>query len=670
MSPGTSARRLCRGTAWLLGVALWLVAGGTWADTEAVSIAALLAKWQAPDGVSARVDRSGDPIAVVLVSGPQTLRVLVAPLPDGAPAPGSTVLPSLMWMTDPRQPAAHWQAPLASLASYLRDQDHGQFRPQRADQDNAQGPPAFLVAETWLLLALGLVALAIGLWRAHTELLALVGPAQVAIGLLLALVPRAALPHRLVMVHFGYLHTDQATTLAELPRYGPATTLLDHALFWLAPAHHSSVQWLHVALGTLTLWPVAALAGRLAGPHAARAGWLLLALAPFSWLDHGSESMLVPAMLFWSVGTLLLDDYLRPLRPLSGRATDVAAAVVLLALCGLCRPDCLAVGVPCALLVGWAMPGARLRPQKTVFIALALAVLWLPDVSYLRDKTVQDLARGNLPRLGDAGLADLPRRVLGGWLILDPRWFPLPVTVLGFSALALPGLARRAALLWAASLLWALPMFLDFNDTSKLRLHVPSAVVAILLAAVALAVVWPRLTSAWQRGGVGLAVAALTAATAPSVLAAQLSDASELAIARAAQLARDGRPTALVVRTYDDEPNQGVHMYWPAYALEPGDRWLSVRDWQQGRLHVGERAIGLLDVRCWAHLPVQRPQLGPAGLHPACQALLDAGQGELWGADQPNIGERGFSWYVGAAELPTLRQRALVLPSRAASKLP
>ena len=36
----------------------------------------------------------------------------------------------------------------------------------------------------------------------------------------------ASLPHRLVMVHFGLLHVDQAAKLDRLPRYGSATTLL------------------------------------------------------------------------------------------------------------------------------------------------------------------------------------------------------------------------------------------------------------------------------------------------------------------------------------------------------------------------------------------------------------------------------------------------------------
>ncbi|MBI5608004.1 MAG: glycosyltransferase family 39 protein [Deltaproteobacteria bacterium] len=610
--------------------------------------------WQAPAGTHVLVT-PGDPVTLQLQRGDQNLRVLVARRPTDSLPPGVHALPSLIWFTDPRQPAPEWQPVLDSLAQALRQRDHGQFRdPPRRPTPQHPPPPPVLVGLTWLLLALAAAALPWALWRAMRTLRNHLPAWEIAGGLALMLLPRVLAPHRMVMVHFGYLHVDQARTLAELPRYGPATTLLDHAWFALTGAHHAAVQWLHVGLGTLTVLPIAAMALRLGGPVAARWAAILLALAPFSWLDHGSESMLVPALLAWWSALVLVGEFV------AGRkAWALAGAAVLLTLCGLCRPDALLVALPTALLVAW--PGRADRRLWGALAALALTVglLWLPDLAYLRGRTAEDVAMGNLPRL-DEGLADLPRRFLHGWLPLDPRWFPAGATLLATVGLTLD---NRGPLLrlWAAALLWALPMFVDFNDTSKLRLHAPSAMLILLAAAVVAA----RLQVQARQGlavvvGGGLLVGSALA-TAPAVLAPQLSDASEVVMAQAARLARDGQPTALVVRSYVDEPARGVHLFWPDYLLEPGDRWLSVRDWQAGQLRPGERALGVVDVRCWAHLAEQSPQLGSNGLHPACQTLLSARAPILWHAAVANVGERGFAWYVPAERAPSFAQVVLDL---------
>lgn len=616
----------------------------------------VLQGWLAPQGTQVQVQK-GDPVAVLLQQGDQSLRVLVARRPTAGLPPGAHALPSLMWMTDPRQPGEQWQPTLSSLELHLTSHDHGQFSQEILQRAQHPPPPALLMTLTWLLLALAAAALPYGLWLAVQQLRTLLPAWQIVLGVALMLLPRVLAPHRLVMVHFGYLHVDQADTLAELPRYGPATTLLDHAWFQLVGPHHSHVQWLHVALGTLTLLPLAALVGRIGGSAAALWLGLLLALAPFSWLDHGSESMLVPALLAWSAATLLLDSYFCNRKPVA-----LAGAVVLLALTGLCRPDALLLALPTALLVAWPEKLPREAWWPVLAAAMLVALIWLPDLAFLRERTAEDLAMGNLPRLSD-GLGDLPRRVVQGWLVLDPHWFPAGATLLATLGLALP---NRGPLLrlWAAALLWALPMFIDFNDTSKLRLHAPSAMVVVMAAALVAARLGAQIRQRWARLAGGTLVLASSLATAPAVLRPQLSDASEVAMAEAARLAHDGRPTAVVVRSYDDEPAHGVHMFWPNYLLEPGDRWLSVRDWQAGQLRPGERILGVIDVRCWAHLAQQTPQLGENGLHPACKALLNTHAPVLWQADVANVGERGFVWYAPPEQLPTLRQAVLDLGTK------
>ena len=651
---------------WLRAVALLTLVVAAWAPTVAVATpltaaAEAVRQWQPPTGVAvAQVDTGADMVTVVLAGHSQQVRVLLTHLPPTA-KPGTATaqglaLTSLLWLTDPRQPTPVWDATLASLRSHIDKADTGQFAATRRP---GTAPTALLVWQTWLLLALSIPALALTLhWslrtlpgRKHWWMLLIIG----------AWLLRAWAPHRLVMVHFGYLHVDQAAFVHELPRYGPATTLLDHALFWLAPVDHRSVQWAHTVVGTLTLLPLAALTHRLSTQPLAP--WLValaLAVLPLAILDHGSESMLVPALLWWALAAVGLVEFVA-----TGRKVALAAAVILLTLCGLSRPDCLLVAAPTALLVVWlavGRPGLTARWRTLALAALALAVLAIPDALYLTERAAEDVALGNLPRLNVGFFAELPQRLLHGWVVLDPRYFPLPMLALAAVGLGLPACRNTVVGLWAASLLWALPMLLDFNETSKLRLMMPSALLVVMAAGVGAGGLSERigaLRRRWAVTGIGALTAVMALATAPVVFAPQLSDFSENAVDAAVKLATDGKPTALVVRAYVDEPAYGIHLYWPDSALEATDRWLAVAEWQAGRLRPGETALGVLDVRCWAALPDRRSF---ADMHPACTQMAEhAGGAALWRQTVVNVGERGFRWYESAAKRPAFEQKVVQL---------
>ncbi len=643
--------------AWLCALAatgLALPARAAVLDEVAVAVRA----WQPPAGVALHdVQVSPDQLVATLQGHGETVRAIVVHQPAGRPPTqgAGQALTSLLWLTDPREPTAAWQPALTALRDHVAQLDRGQFAVTRPA---GRAPPPLLLAETWALLALSLPALGLALLLAARKL---PGRRRHWMALLVvAWALRAWAPHRLVMVHFGWLHLDQAAFLHELPRYGSATTQLDHALFWLTGPSLVAVQWLHTVLGTLTV-PLLATVAYLWSSNRPAVAWAaaaLLGAMPLLLLDHGSESMLVPALLWWSAAVVCLHEALR-----SGGLQNWLSALVLLLLCALSRPDCMLLAAPTAFAAAWTgtptLPIAKFVPPL-VLLALAFAVLALPDLAWLRDRTADDLALGNLPRLNLAFFADLPRRLAHGWVVLDPRYFPLPV--LALAAFALGGRSSpAAAVAWCLALLWAVPMLLDFNESSKLRLHIPSAELLTLAAALGAGDLADRFAG---QARAQLAAAAVVVvgglATIVPVFAPQNSDHAEAAVAAATRLATDGNPTALVVRAYVDEPSFGVHLYWPDAVLEPGDRWLSVADWQAGRLRPGERAIGVLDVRCWAALPDRRTF---EGMHPACRALDAAQVGTpLWQAQVPNVGERGFRWYVTGQQTPTWTQRVVALP--------
>lgn len=621
-------------------------------------VARAMTAWQPPPGVTVGpVQTQPDQVVATLHGHGETVRAIVVHLPAGAATPPGMGEPlnSLLWLTDPREPDRAWLPALSELRARVAALDKGQFAVTRPA---GQAAPPILVTQTWALLALSLPALGLALLLAARQL---PGRRRQWVALVaVAWALRALAPHRLVMVHFGWLHLDQAAFLQELPRYGPATSVLHHAAFAVAGPSAATVQWLHTALGALTVPLLATVALRWSGgrPMAGwAAGWTLAAL-PLLVLDHGSESMLVPAMLWWAAAVVCLAEALR-----TGGRGPWLAALVLTLLCAFSRPDCMLLAAPTALAAAWVgEPAPRLRAVAwpLALALVAFCVLAVPDLMWLRDRTADDVAAGNLPRLNLGFFADLPRRLAHGWVVLDPRYFPL--TVLALAAFALGGRSARAAAVgWTLALVWAVPMLLDFNESSKLRLHVPSAELVALAAALGLADVIDRLSGrvAAQRAVVA-AVAIGALPTVGPVFAPQNSDHAEAAVAAALRVAADGKPTALVVRAYVDEPSFGVHLYWPDALLEPGDRWLSVSDWRAGRLRPGERAIGVVDVRCWAALPDRRSF---GDLHPACAQLDRARVGPpLWQAQVANVGERGFAWYPPPSQVPGWTQRVVALP--------
>jgi hypothetical protein len=598
----------------------------------------------------ASVTAHDDQIEVALPS----VRLLVTPAPtDGQPRGGHLVGPVLV-LSDPRDGLAA----AAGLEQALREARLS--APSRGEPAPPGAPPEpWLMTVTWLLLALSLWALPWALARspgalglAHRARWGLLAAVPIALGL------RAWLPHRLVMVHFGLLHVDQAARLDRLPRYGSATTLLDHAVFQLWPAHHTTVQGLHVVLGALTVLPLGVLTGRLVAEPLART-WAALATAwtaallPLSVLDHGSESMLVPAFLWWTAAAALLPQALA-----ERRWPDLLAATVLLALCGLSRPDCLLLALPTA--VGLAL--AVVRPSWSVLIGLGAGVLLacLPGLAWLQARAGEDLAAGNLPHWNDPGW--FMDRFVHGWVVLDWSVFPLSAACLPLLAVLWPPVRRGVLALALVSVLWALPMLLDFNASSALRLHAPSALLWLAAALLTLAGLRAApLANTWhpalRRLVAGLALSVLAAdatGTVGEVFAPQNSDADLPLYDEVARLSHDRLPTTFVARGYADAPGGGIHLFQPDYLLEPGDRWLSVRDWQR-RPRAPGPVYYVQGVRCYAGLLEQRSGF-TEHLHPACSTLCRRGDcTEVWQRRVVNRGERGFDWYPTRQALSHLR---------------
>ncbi|MSP93004.1 MAG: hypothetical protein EXR79_14590 [Myxococcales bacterium] len=625
-------------------------------------------------------------------AGPIQARWLAVALPDGAPGgalgAAGVALRTVLVLTDPRAPATALRPALADLTESVRRAEalavpaaapaHGALptagRSATGRKDPGGPPTPGLLPVTWALLAFALAAVPWALVVARRQVRTATSPRTllaVDVAVAVALTVRLVAPHRLVMVYFGWLHIDQAIALDDLPRYGPATTLLDHALFQVLPTTAATVQHLHAVLGAVTLWPLAALllqAGRRAGSIGATTlGWApvccvwLVALLPVSVLDHGSESMLVPAFLWWASALVLLHAFLD-----TGAPHALAAAVGLGVLCGLSRPDCLVAGPVAAAVVALGGRGSSAVRRHAGMLGLAMAVgalVLVPDILFLQARTAEDLALGNLPQFGPAFLFELPRRLVQGWLAFDGRYFPVSATVVAVAAALHPLTRRAAGPLLIGAVVWALPMLLDFNETSELRLHAPSALLVVAAAAWAPSALLAAGAGWAARFRLPLAVAVVAVvgadavATAGAVFAPQLSDLDATFHADIGRHSHDGRSATYVTRRYDDLPDHGIHLFAPGFVLESGDRWMGVRDYLRdpAAAHAAGPVYGALGVRCHALLPADRARLPWPRRHPACEALCrEAHCVAVFERSVPNLQERAFDWYPAPALAPTL----------------
>lgn len=605
----------------------------------------------------------GDQVQAVWTDGAERVRLLVARLPADGATHGGTALTSLLVLTDPRTPGPTLQRQADQAIAALRAHDRGQYRGQpdpgsgsggRRDPGGASEP--LLLALTWTLWALALWALPRALrsaWQtAATEDGTLASRRwPLALGLAVALAVRALAPHRLVMVYFGHVLIDQSATLDVLPRYGPAGATLWHAAFTVLPVAPATVQGVHVALGVLTLLALGAVAARTVPGSAAWTVWAT-ALLPVSILDHGTESILTPAFLCWLCAAILTDRHVR----LGGRL-DLVAAGVLLGLCGLTRPDCMFLGLP--VLAAWLAvlhgPRALWRPGLALLAAGTL-VVWLPGMRFLAARTAEAIAMGNLPHFHASALLDVPERMAGDWLALDSRYFPIGWTILALAAGAWLAWRRRPGVLALGALAgaWAIPMLLDFNETSVLRLHAPSGLLVAAAAAAGLASLpWPR----WLLGLTAAALLGHAASTAPTVFARQNSNEDDDFLAEVGRIARAGPAATFVTRSFDDPPAFGIHLMQPRYLLGPGDRWSSVRDYERDpqAAHARGEVFLVEGARCRAHRRDGPGAPGPAWIHPACKGFCVRHACQIVAQREvTNRGERGFPWYPPPAELPTL----------------
>jgi len=428
----------------------------------------------------------------------------------------------------------------------------------------------------------------------------------IVLGLLVAgyLMRLLAIPHVPVKVGMVYPLMDSAISLETLPRYGAAAPVLYHALFQFLPTHVNTLLHVNSVLALLSGFFLVALAGR----HLRLPGspcWiaLFLALTPVFLRDGNSESILVPGVLLLASGSLLGAEFLK-----GGRPYLLLAALPLLTLTLHLRPEFLLV-TP-VVLAAVALPHFKLerRMLPLAGLGLGLFLLAIPYLFFFSEIMASEMETGNIAqdKLSPLGaLLQLFQRNM----MIRPSIFPLAVSLLSLAAIVWSLVKRRHRRemvgLAGAAVVWLTVYYVDFNEESMLRLHVPPAMLFAMLAGYAVPLLMSEVRGARARKGIGLLAAAgfvLSSGANTCFVFFDTNSQAEHRLFDDVVAALPDEPVTFVALTGAEDPShafseetlatfdadsQGaveVHRFWPSYLLKPPlreDGVISIAQWKE-----------------------------------------------------------------------------------------
>ena len=583
-----------------------------------------------------------DRISYSFTLGGKTLDVAISPLDSPHKAFSRTKTFKVWYSAGPGPAPDELEAFLARFVEVVDRNDDGSSPfgavLQLGDDGSEESPRPLqrvLILFTfllWFVFPYAVYRVGRALWAECTGLSRWEG---LTIGLIfvVGLAVRLVAPAALVKVGMVYPLMESAIGLESLPRYGAAGPVLYNLLFFVFPIHTSSVLWLHCILGSLSVFLSIVFWRRMSGSvGAGMCAGLLLALTPVFVRDANSESLLVPAVFLLLVGGLLLQQGIR-----SRRVTDMMAGALSLALAGAFRPELVLVSLAFGAWVAWAMPDRPRGGLRRGLLALGgVAVLLLLQAAWVLTAADSEFARGNL-QLHRLSPVRVIQELWTMGLVVKPWLFPVATVVFAVAGLVGSWVQRRVRLVWALAglaLLWLVTTYIDINEESVLRLHVPAAMLLSLIGGYGLAWLLSALRP-FKARLVGAVVAALffgvaAAATVPGVFFTTNSQIDGELFGQAVGALPPG-PVRFVRLGPEDAPDHAlceaslkkaletrvafapVHRHYPDYLLRP-----PLRDDQVGPIGA-IRDIQIKSMPAYFYLSVQ------------CYAVLDAGGERGWG---------------------------------------
>lgn len=465
-------------------------------------------------------------------------------------------------------------------------------------------------------------------------------------------------PHRLAMVFIGYRVTRDALELLPIAQYGAGAGAFYHAWFAVLPHDHASIMWVNAVCGWLALPLVATFAARVAGDRRVGAVAAVLAAAtPMFVRNDTSEANLVPCLLWLFGGLTLFQSTLA-----TGRRTPLLAAVPLLALAIVSRPELLVIAPALVVCLALVRPAVRppWRDGACWAAAAVTALLVLPHALHVVRAFQSMRGLGNLPGVATSPVVQLVLSVVDRNALLSPTLFPVAFLGLALCALVLGvrGGARRPALVLLAMALAAfLPYFLDADEGNIARVHAPAGLFVALLASVGLVALWDRVTNRIVRGAL---VVVVVSSLLPSAvrLWAPTNEQAEEELIRDAHAALPQRFVLVRMQWPDKDRGRGGHtqVHFPDYLFRSGGKHgqlLAVSEWLE-QPETSEAAYFFFGFRCYAAFRAESiPAPSGEDLHPLCARMRD--EFTLTPVIEQTAQNHGDVWLRYYGDAPTLK---------------
>lgn len=451
----------------------------------------------------------------------------------------------------------------------------------------------------WLVLAIGLVGVAV----------------------------RLALPHRPVMYYMGYRLVEMANSMEVIPKYGPGSLALYHLLFKITGPSHAAMMYVNSVIGGLLPFAAAGLLSRLvAGRVAPIVATFLLALTPLFIKDSTTESLLVPMMTWFVLGLWLLARARKTRSNL-----DLANGFFWAYMAVISRPESVVlVPLTILLLLPLSPLGEKKLPHWSLKALWIVAlVLWALRAAHLSIAVFLELNLGNNPILTDpVGMLKLVEHLWDRNIALMPDLFPSAIVVMAFVPVIFGSWKNRirAVAFILVSLAWILVSFLDLPYVSIPRVQVPGMVFLTLSAVIGLSALFEYRLEWLTYDGLRTAfrwILVVATGVAMAISAGRLwertnADDEDDLINSAIAVLPDTSVT-FVRRAYADRPVERIHLFYPDYLFAPPHRNdVVVGPTKFSRMDDSSRpAYFLLGTRCYTR------HCGEREMHPACRALLD-----------------------------------------------
>ncbi|NOZ01556.1 MAG: hypothetical protein GXP54_06670 [Deltaproteobacteria bacterium] len=439
---------------------------------------------------------------------------------------------------------------------------------------------------------------------------------------------RLAVPHMPVMYYMGYRLAQDAAALDVIPKYGSGALALYHMIFYATGPSHVVMAWTNSIIGAFLPVAGAAVLARMGASRVAvLSSAALLAFSPVFIKDASTESILVPTMLWTLLG---LHQFLRYRE--SRRVPVMAAGWVHLLLAMYSRPEAVVLPAFCLVLLWWFAPKHEGASPRKAWLWLVLSLLAahgliLIRVSHLSMAMGVEFARGSSPVLKDPiALLNLIPEFLTRNLVFRPALFPVGVLVLAGLALVNRKSGLKALALVVCASVWLCVDLVDLPYVSIPRVQIPGAVFLTLAGGLGAGVLWETASQRIRsitlartvKGLATMAVVSSMLVTIPSLWAPVNADYEERLLREARDLLPD-EPVIFVRRSYEDQPEERVHLYYPDYwfvgngrnDVVVGPEWFSKMD------TAGRPAYFLLGTRCYMR------KCGETGMHPSCRMMLD-----------------------------------------------